>query len=162
MNKYYWRPAFTVQVGQSSETDEDNWDTVALINKMSNSEVDGKPFEFTITPMQNVPLGLIKNREFRKIELSEARLAVYYASYRHLAKVASRDAFKNGRNGRDRSIVTMLGTGMLISLGGKTMLRAVGAICKRGGLDLDKAARYGLEEKTAPGSANSGNGYLVQ
>ncbi len=62
MNKYYWRPAFTVQVGQDSETDEDNWETVALINKMSNSEVDGKPFEFTIIPMQNVPLGLIKNQ----------------------------------------------------------------------------------------------------
>ena len=71
MNKYYWRPAFTVQVGQDSETDEDNWDTVALINRMSNSEVDGKPFEFTMIPMQNVPLGLIKNREFAKIELSD-------------------------------------------------------------------------------------------
>jgi radical SAM superfamily enzyme YgiQ (UPF0313 family) len=57
MNKYYWRPAFTVQVGQAAETPEDNWETVALINRMSNSEVDeGRPFEFTITPMQNVPV----------------------------------------------------------------------------------------------------------
>ena len=147
MNKYFWRPAFTVQVGQSSESEEDNWDTVALINKMSNSEVDGKPFEFTITPMQNVPLGLISNREFRKIELTEGQLAVYYASYRHLAKVASRDAFDNKKNGRDRNVFTMLGTGMLISLGGMAMLRAIGGICKKRGLNLEKVEKYGLEEK---------------
>ncbi len=41
----------------------------------------------------------------------------------------------------------MFGTGVLISLGGKAMLRAVGSICKKGGLDLDKAATYGLQEK---------------
>ncbi|MEM0074623.1 MAG: radical SAM protein, partial [Candidatus Micrarchaeaceae archaeon] len=33
-NKYWWRPAFTVQVGQAEETDDDNWDTVALINQL--------------------------------------------------------------------------------------------------------------------------------
>ncbi|MGI0086049.1 MAG: B12-binding domain-containing radical SAM protein, partial [Nitrososphaerales archaeon] len=79
MNKYYWRPAFTVQVGQDGESAEDNWETVALINQMSDSEVDGKPFEFTITPMQNVPLGLIKSRDFASITLDESQLAVYYA-----------------------------------------------------------------------------------
>ena len=60
MNRAYWRPAFTVQVGQMDETDEDNWDTVALINRLSNSLCDGKPFEFTVTPLLNVPLGRIK------------------------------------------------------------------------------------------------------
>ncbi|HZW55246.1 MAG TPA: radical SAM protein [Nitrososphaerales archaeon] len=147
MNKYFWRPAFTVQVGQAGETDEDNWDTVALINRMSNSEVEGRPFEFTITPMQNVPLGLIKSRTFTSLTLSESQLAVYYAAYRHLAKVASRDAFRSGRNGRDRNFLTMLGTGAVISLGGKAMLHTVASICKKGGLDLEKAARYGLNEK---------------
>lgn len=147
MNKYYWRPAFTVQVGQDGETAEDNWETVALINQMSASEVDGKPFEFTITPMQNVPLGLIKSRDFASITLDESQLAVYYASYRHLAKLTSRDAFAKGRNGRDPSILSKLGTGMLLGLGGKVMLRVVSSICKKGGLDLDKAARYGLERK---------------
>ena len=147
MNKYYWRPAFTVQVGQEGESDEDNWETVALINKMSNSEVDGRPFEFTITPMQNVPLGLLKNRNFSKLVLSESQLAVYYVSYRHLAKLASRDSFRKGRNGRDRGFFTMLGTGAVISAGGKAMLHTVSSICRRGGLDLEKASRYGLEEK---------------
>ncbi|SRR5579875_78397 len=147
MNKYYWRPAFTVQVGQDGEDDEDNWSTVALINKMSNSEVDGRPFEFTITPMQNVPLGHLKSRDFKSLVLRESQLAVYYAAYRHLAKLASRDAFRKGRNGRDRSFFTMLGTGALISAGGKAMLHTVSSVCKKGGLDLEKAARYGLDEK---------------
>jgi radical SAM superfamily enzyme YgiQ (UPF0313 family) len=148
MNKYYWRPAFTVQVGQDGETAEDNWETVALINKMSESEVDGRPFEFTITPMQNVPLGLIKNRAFSSITLDDSQLAVYYASYRHLAKVASRDAFARGRSGRDPSALSRLGTGTLIKLGGSLMLRVVANMCKKKGLDLDKAAHYGLDRKT--------------
>lgn len=147
MNKYYWRPAFTVQVGQSSETEEDNWETVALINRMSNSEVDGRPFEFTITPMQNVSLGLIKSRDFSNFELNESQLAVYYASYRHLAKVATRDAFKNGRNGRDRNFLSTLGTGMLIGLGGKAMLHSVSSVCRKRGLDTEKVAGYGLDGK---------------
>ncbi len=147
MNKYYWRPAFTVQVGQAGESAEDNWETVALINQMSDSELDGRPFEFTITPMQNVPLGLIKSRDFASITLDESQLAVYYASYRHLAKLARRDAFARGRSGRDPSALSKLGTGVLIGLGGKIMLRVVSSICRKRGLDLEKAARYGLERK---------------
>ncbi len=147
MNKYYWRPAFTIQVGQASETPEDNWETVALINQMSDSEVDGRPFEFTITPMQNVPLGLTKNREFASVTLDESQLAVYYASYRHLAKLASRDAFARGRSGRDPSIISKLGTGALIGLGGKAMLRVVSSICRKRGLNLERAATYGLDRK---------------
>ncbi len=147
MNKYYWRPAFTVQVGQESETEEDNWDTVALINQMSNSEVDGRPFEFTITPMQNVSLGLMKSRDFSMFSLNESQLAVYYASYRHLAKVASRDAFQNGRNGRNRNIFSLLGAGTLISLGGKAMLHTIASTCRKQGLNLEKAATYGLDRK---------------
>jgi hypothetical protein len=114
---------------------------------MSNSEVDGRPFEFTITPMQNVSLGLLKNRDFSTFALNEAQLAVYYVSYRHLAKIASRDAFKNGRNGRNRNIFSLIGAGTLISLGGKAMLRVISNMCRKQGLDLEKAARYGLDRK---------------
>ncbi|MDA4112053.1 MAG: B12-binding domain-containing radical SAM protein [Thaumarchaeota archaeon] len=147
MNKYYWRPAFTVQVGQESETEEDNWDTVALINQMSNSEVDGRPFEFTITPMQNVSLGHLRSRDFSMFALNESQLAVYYVSYKHLAKVAARDAFQNGRNGRNRNVFSLLGAGALISLGGKVMLRSIANMCRKQGLNLEKAAAYGLDRK---------------
>jgi len=142
MNKYYWRPAFTVQVGQTGETPEDNWETVALINWLSNSRLDdGRPFEFTVTPMQNVPLGMIKSMAFRSKMLDESQLAVYYASYRHLAKVAARDALRDSSGGS----LSRYGTAALIALGGKVMLEVVSAICKKGGLDLERVARYGLE-----------------
>ncbi|MDG6907667.1 MAG: B12-binding domain-containing radical SAM protein [Nitrososphaerota archaeon] len=145
MNKYYWRPAFTVQVGQNGESEEDNWETVALINRMSNSELDdGRPFEFTITPMQNVPLGLIKRRGFAGTQLlSESQLAVYYASYRHLEKLARRNALSDAKG----NPFSRLGTAFLIGSGGWAMLRVVSAMCKKAGLDVDKAARHGLDEK---------------
>jgi radical SAM superfamily enzyme YgiQ (UPF0313 family) len=146
MNKYYWRPAFTVQVGQYGETPEDNWETVALINKMSNSEVDGRPFEFTITPMQNVPLGLIKSRALSPAMLDESQLAVYYASYRHLSKMASRNAFRDTSG----KLLARIGTGLLISVGGIGMMQYVGAICKKRGVDLEKVSRYGLEPMPVP------------
>ena len=147
MNKYYWRPAFTVQVGQSSETQEDNWETVALINWLSESEVDGRPFEFTATPMQNVPLGRIKSRDFSSVPLNQSQLAVYYACYRHLYKVAAR----NAANPRGNGTFSMMGmwTGGLLALGAWAMLRTVALECKKGGLDLEKAASYGLDRKVA-------------
>ncbi len=145
MNKYYWRPAFTVQVGQNSENEEDNWETVALINRMSNSEIDtGRPFEFTITPMQNVPLGHIKSRKSMiNLKLNQSQLAVYYASYKHLAKIARRDAMKDAKG----NIFTSLATGTLIGAGGWAMLRVISGICKKEGLDLDKADTWGLNER---------------
>lgn len=144
MNKNYWRPAFTVQVGQASETPEDNWETVALINRMSNSTLDnGLPFEFTITPMQNVPLGLLKSRDFTSMKLDQSQLAVYYAAYRHLAKVAMRNTT---RASSEQNPTTRYVTGALLAMGAWGMLRIVRSICKRGGLDVEKAGRYGLSD----------------
>ncbi|MDG6988646.1 MAG: B12-binding domain-containing radical SAM protein [Nitrososphaerota archaeon] len=144
LNKYYWRPAFTVQVGQSGETDEDNWDTVALVNMMSNSSLDGgRPFEFTVTPMQNVPLGMIKGRRFSIGMLKESQLAVYYACYRHLAKMALRDAAKDSEGGA----LGRLATTALLSLGGETLLHAISTVCRRKGLDLERASRHGAGER---------------
>ena len=143
-NKNYWRPAFTVQVGQAVETPEDNWETVALINSMSESYVEGtsRPFEFTITPMQNVPLGLIKNRAFSAITLDEAQMAVYYASYRHLAKMAMRDAARDSKG----NILVRGGTATIISAGGWGMMKLVEGIAKKHKLDLEKVKRWGLDQ----------------
>ena len=148
MNKCYWRPAFTVQVGQAGETPEDNWETVALINRMSNSTLDnGMPFEFTVTPMQNVPLGLLKSRNFGSVKLDPAQLAVYYASYKHLAKMSVRNA---ARASSDENLASRYASGVMIGFGGWAMLRLVKRVCMRGGLDLEKADRYGLEERVQP------------
>ena len=146
MNKCYWRPAFTVQVGQAGETPEDNWETVALINRMSNSYLDnGLPFEFTVTPMQNVPLGLLKSRDVTSVKLDTSQLAVYYASYKHLAKISLRNA---ARASSDQGLASRYVSGMMIGLGGWAMFRVVKGICRRGGLDLEKAAKHGLNEPT--------------
>ncbi len=145
MNKNYWRPAFTVQVGQAGETPEDNWETVALINRLSNSTTDnGRPFEFTVTPMQNVPLGHLKSRDFSSLKLDKSQLAVYYASYKHLLKIATRDATKASR---EENPITKYVTGGMMAIGAWAMFRLVKNRCRRNGLDLDKAATYGLERK---------------
>ncbi len=144
MNKYYWRPAFTIQAGQRDETPEDNWDTVALINKMSNSYIDERPLEFTITPMQNVPLGLIKSRGFNSGMLTESQFAMYYASYRHLYKMALRNAKRESKG----NPVVKLGISSTIALGGWAMMRLVERLARKAGVDIDKAKSYGLQNQS--------------
>jgi radical SAM superfamily enzyme YgiQ (UPF0313 family) len=139
----YWRPAFTIQVGQEGETVEDMWDTISMVNRLSNSFSGERPFEFTITPLVNVPLGRIKSRSLNKDLLSVDQLAVYYASYRHLAKMASRDGFRDS-NG---NILSRLGTGAIISGGGYMMMKFVESLAKKKGVDIDKVKRWGLEQK---------------
>lgn len=140
MNRAYWRPAFTVQVGQMDETPDDNWETVAMVNRLSHMEVGRMPSEFTVTPMQNVSLGLIKSRAFTAETLDESQLAVYYACYRHLSKMARRDALKESRGNLFRR--TAMST--TLNLGGWGMLHFIERLCKRRGLDLEKVKRYGL------------------
>ncbi len=142
MNRYYWRPAFTVQVGQIEETDEDNWDTVALINRLSNSVCDGRPFEFTVTPLLNVPLGRIKSKHI-DAKLSNSMLAVYYASYRHLAKMAIRDAWRDSTG----NPIVRMGTAGLIGTGGYLMYKAVEKIAVKNGVDIEKVKSYGTGNK---------------
>jgi radical SAM superfamily enzyme YgiQ (UPF0313 family) len=140
--KNFWRPAFTVQVGQASETPEDNWDTVALTNRLSNSYVEGRPFEFTITPLLNVPLGMIRAKHIDESGmLSRDQLAVYYASYRHLAKMAIRNANKDSKGG----MLTKLGLSNIIAWGGKLLLRLIESKARHAGLDLEKLKVWGVD-----------------
>ncbi len=140
--KNYWRSAFTVQVGQAGETPEDNWATVALINQLSNSYIDNRPFEFTVTPMVNMPMGMIRAKEIPKDFLRDDQLAVYYASYRHLAKMALRDAMHDAK-GKGPS---KLATAEMIRVGGRLMLWVVEKIAKHRGLDIEKVKNYGIKE----------------
>lgn len=140
MNRAYWRPAFTVQVGQMAETPEDNWETVAMVNRLSDMEVGAMPSEFTVTPMQNVPLGRIKSRAFTPEMLDESQLAVYYACYRHLSKMIRRDALKDtGGNAFRRAAMPLT-----LNLGGWGLLHIIESMCRRRGLDLEKVRRHGL------------------
>ncbi|MCL5731444.1 MAG: B12-binding domain-containing radical SAM protein [Candidatus Thermoplasmatota archaeon] len=137
---YYWRPAFTIQVGQEGETEEDYWDTIGMINRLSYSYSGNRPFEFTVTPLLNVPLGRIKSRNLNKGMLTKDQLAVYYASYRHLAKMAVRDGFGN----TEGSFFARAGTGSIISIGGLLMLKYVEKLARKAGVDIEKVKRYSV------------------
>lgn len=139
----YWRSAFTVQVGQAEETDDDNWETVALINKLSNSYVDGRPFEFTVTPMLNVPLGRIKSHEFSKSLLNRSQIAVYYASYRHLAKIAVRNIGSESRG----NIATKAALTGILGIGSYSMMKFMEIFARKAGVDVHKAKNFGIEHK---------------
>ena len=145
MNRAYWRPAFTVQVGQADETAEDNWETVRLINRMANLEVDGRLAEFTVTPMQNVPLGRIKSRKLSHEMLDASQLAVYYASYAHLMKITSRNALKDSKG----NVVKRAVVASVLSFGSWGLLRLIEGICKRRGVDLERVKRFGVDGREA-------------
>ena len=143
LNSAYWRPAFTLQLGQTDETPEDNWETVRLVNRMGALEVGGRPAEFTITPMQNVPLGTIKSKVMNHEMLDASQLAVYYACYLHLMRITARNALKDSHgNPLKRAIV-----GTALSLGSRRLLGLIEGICKKRGVDLERVKRYGLEQK---------------
>ena len=143
LNRAYWRPAFTLQVGQMDETPEDNWETVRLVNRMGALEVRGRPAEFTITPMQNISLGTIKSRGVNHETLDASQLAVYYACYLQLMRTTARDALKDtSGNPLKRAI-----TATVLSLGSWRLLGLIENICKRRGVDLEKVKRHGLEQR---------------
>jgi len=141
MNRAYWRPAFTVQVGQMDETADDNWETVAMVNRLSDMEyAGGRPLEFSATPMQNVALGLIKSKSYSVHMLDESQLAVYYACYRHLAKMIRRDSVRDSKG----NTVRRAAMSTVLNLGGWGLLHYIEGICKKRNLDLEKVKRYGL------------------
>jgi radical SAM superfamily enzyme YgiQ (UPF0313 family) len=141
MNRAYWRPAFTVQVGQMDETPEDNWETVAMVNRLSEMEfTGGRPLEFTATPMQNVALGLIKSKSYGAHMLDESQLAVYYACYRHLTKMIRRDGVRDSKGNAARRAAMST----VLNLGGWGLLHYIEGICRKRNLDLERVKRYGL------------------
>ena len=104
-----------------------------------------RPFEFTVTPMQNVPLGLIKSKGFHAGMLTESQFAMYYASYRHLYKMALRNARKESKG----NPVVKAGVSSVISIGGWTMMKFVERLARRAGVDIEKVKHYGLKNETA-------------
>ena len=46
----------------------------------------------------------------------------------------------------EQSLATRYVSGALVGLGGWAMFRVVRGVCRRGGLDIEKADRYGLQD----------------
>ncbi len=107
---------------------------------MSKMEVRGQPAEFSVTPMQNVPLGLIKSKKLSSRLLDESQLAVYYACYRHLFRMIMRDSISDGR-GNPVAKVLMASA---LNLGGWGLLRYLERLCKRRGVDIEKVKSHGI------------------
>jgi len=91
-----------------------------------------------------VPLGRIKSRSLNKDLLTTEQLAVYYASYRHLAKMSARDGYRDSTG----NFISRLGTGTIISSGGFAMMKFVESVAKKKGVDIEKVKRWGLENKS--------------
>jgi radical SAM superfamily enzyme YgiQ (UPF0313 family) len=141
LNRNYWRPACTVQIGQEGETPEDNWMTVGLINDMSDANL-----EFTVTPLVNVPLGLLKSRGgFYPVydQLDEAQASVIYACFRHLRKMVFRNvaSLTNG-NPVIRFVMTQVMTGGMAAI-----LAALEHVFKVKGFNMDRAKKQTLGER---------------
>ena len=112
-----------------------------MVNRLSEMEfAGGRPTEFSATPMQNVALGLIKSKSYSAQMLDESQLAVYYACYRHLAKMIRRDAVRDSKG----NTVRRAAMSTTLNLGGWGLLHFIEGICKNRGLDLEKVKRYGL------------------
>ncbi len=140
LNKNHWRPAFTVQIGQEEETPEDNWMTVGLVNDMSDANL-----EFTVTPLVNVPLGLLKSRGgFYPVynQLDEAQASVIYACFRHLRKMVFRNvASVASGNPMIRFVMTY------VMIGGMTaILAALEHMFKMKGFSMERAKKHTLGE----------------
>ena len=75
------------------------------------------------------------------INLDEAQMAVYYACYRHLAKMAMRDARRDSKG----NAVVKNGTAGLIFMGGWAMMKVVERIAKKHNVDIEKVKRWGLD-----------------
>ena len=67
-------------------------------------------------------------------------MAVYYASYRHLAKMATRDGFRDTHG----NFFTRAGTGSIISFGGLLMLKWIERMARKMGVDIEKVKNYDL------------------
>lgn len=143
LNLHYWRPAFTVQIGQADERPEDNWETVEMISELARSEVagSGRPFEFSMTPMQNVPLGVLKSNGFSRLVPDESQLAIYYVAYKHLAREATRNIMAKNGSGH----FSQLGSGAAIAVGGLLLYNYIKRVCRKRGLDTDKVDRIELK-----------------
>jgi len=138
LNENYWRPAFTVQIGQEGETAEDNWATVGLINDLSDAD-----FEFTVTPVVNVPLGLLKTRgSFYPVldMLDEAQASVIYACFRHMQREANKHITSTSRfSPFVRALMAQ------VAMGGFTgIMEWLEYRFRRKGFEMDRARRYTL------------------
>jgi len=93
-NKYYWFPAYTSILGLPGDTDEDEILTARLIITMEKEleEKLGGRAHFTVTPLSFVPMGLLRDKEFFRIEdmITYGQFLHLYYAWKHLGREVMR------------------------------------------------------------------------
>lgn len=141
LNKNYWFPDFTVQIGQQDETPVDNLVTVGLVNDLSKAGLD-----FTVTPLVSVPLGLLRTRGgFYPVyeRLDESQASVIYTCFRHLRKMIDRHAGSVVQG----DPITRFTLNQVVRMGATFTMKALEHMSKKKGFRLDKAQRQSLTDK---------------
>ncbi|WP_223211927.1 B12-binding domain-containing radical SAM protein [Thermococcus henrietii] len=89
-NKNYWFPAYTTILGLPGDTDEYEIETARLIITMERELENklGNGAHFTVTPLAFVPMGLLKDQEFYRIEdmITYGQFLHLYYAWKHLGK----------------------------------------------------------------------------
>lgn len=98
------------------------------------------------SPVQNVPPGLLKSKEYSRLSLDSSQLAVCYAAYGHPAKEATRNLA--GRYNWKRLLG--LGAAGPIALGGWITQEYVGYTCRKRGLDTQRVDRIRMRPAWGP------------
>ena len=118
-NAAYWIPAYTILFGQEGETDEDDWDTIGLINSMAAQNL-----YFTVTPMALVNLGSLRGtNKLTDVyqNLTPAQAALIYVCWRNTRRMAEALSW---RLSKDNPIFRVL-TSAILNLGASIWLSAI-------------------------------------
>ncbi len=132
-NAAYWIPAYTIILGQEGETDEDNWDTIGLINYMMYEGL-----YFTVTPMSLVNLGSLRGTNVLTDvygNLTPAQAALIYVCWRNTKRMAESVAW---RLGKDNPLMR-IATTFLLTYGSRFWLDRIEKYLKGRGREFERA-----------------------
>ncbi len=94
LNKNYWFPAYTTILGLPGDNDDYEIMTARLIVTMEHEleERLGRRAHFTVTPLSFVPMGLLRDREFYKIDdmITYGQFLHLYYAWKHLMREIAR------------------------------------------------------------------------
>lgn len=142
LNENYWFPAYTLILGLPEETDDDCWETVALIDRMEKElpEKIGNKAHFTTTALSFVPVGVLRDKEFFNVEemITEGRFAVIYRTWRHTlieAKKASLTIL------HARNPIIRVSLWLLLKFGHDVIMKAIEKWGRNLGFDPEKALK---------------------
>lgn len=153
LNANYWFPAYTLIIGLPGETEEDAWDTLALLDAMEKQipEIAGASrAHFTVTPLYFVPMGVLKGEEFfDPLSLNEGQLMVVYRAWRHILLELERIPLS-----LFDSLTNKIGMWFMSKIAARLILKYIERMALKFGYDLSKAFRVKGEKinvgKVAP------------